>query len=189
MDRKEFLEKAGKAGICTSALLLLGQQSLSFGTQNPSDDDPERIKLERNFILNWMIDLRESIEKNVDQATKEKLFADCGIGCFKRHKFKTDMAKAGEGSIENLFKEYDKNYEVWIDGDKFHIRYGKENKNCYCHVGRNTPNKLNDVHCECTKNTHKAIFEAAMKRPFNVEIVESVKRGGKTCHFIVDLKS
>jgi hypothetical protein len=188
MDRKEFLEKAGKVGICTSALLLLNQTGMPLSASEGKDDELERLKYERDFIINWLTDLRESIEINVDIKTKEKLFADCGIGCFKRHKFKTDLAKKGEGSIEKLLAAYQENFEAWIEGDKFHIRYGKINKSCYCTVGKNMPNRENDIHCECTKNTHKAIFETALKRPFKIDLLESVKRGGKTCHMVVHLK-
>ncbi len=50
-------------------------------------------------------------------------------------------------------------------------------------LGQQSP----DVHCECTRATHQAVFETALGRPFRVEIVESLRRGGKTCHFIVHL--
>lgn len=187
MDRKEFLEKAGKVGICTSALLLLNQSGLPLSAAENAPDELERLKQERDFIINWMTDLRESIETNVDQKTKEKLFAHCGVRCFERHKFKTDLAKKGEGNLEKLLEAYKENFEVWREGDDFHIRYGKVNPKCYCSVGRGIPDRENDVHCECTRNTHKAIFETALKKPCNIELLESVKRGGKTCHMVVHL--
>jgi len=37
--------------------------------------------------------------------------------------------------------------------------------------------------CECTRATRQTIFEAALERPVKVEIVESLRRGGRTCHF------
>jgi len=47
--------------------------------------------------------------------------------------------------------------------------------------------KSDDIHCECTRNTHKAVFETALGKPFRVDVAESLRRGGKTCHFIVYL--
>jgi predicted hydrocarbon binding protein len=43
------------------------------------------------------------------------------------------------------------------------------------------------MHCHCHKGTHKAIFEAALGRPFQVEIMESVRRGGEQCYFRINL--
>jgi len=40
---------------------------------------------------------------------------------------------------------------------------------------------------KCTRATHQAIFETALQRPFKVDIVESLRRGGMTCHFAVRL--
>jgi len=45
-----------------------------------------------------------------------------------------------------------------------------------------------DPHCDCTRATHQAIFETALERPFKVEVLESVRRGKKTCHFLVHVQ-
>jgi len=44
-----------------------------------------------------------------------------------------------------------------------------------------------DLHCECTRATHQTVFEAALGRALPVEILETVRRGGTTCHFLVHL--
>jgi len=188
MDRKEFFEKTMKLGICSCGLLALNQTGLSAAI-GESSDDLEKVTKERDFILNWLTDLRESMDKHLDEETKKKLFGDCGTGCFKRHKFKSDMPIKADGNLDKLLTAYKENFEAWIDGDVFHIRFGETNKFCYCPVGRNLKNLPNDPHCECTRGTHQAIFETTFKRPFKVDILESVKRGGKTCHFLVHLKS
>jgi len=40
---------------------------------------------------------------------------------------------------------------------------------------------------ECTRMTHQTIIETALGKPFRVDIAESLRRGGMTCHFIVHL--
>lgn len=41
--------------------------------------------------------------------------------------------------------------------------------------------------CLCTKNCMTALYEAAAKRPVNVEIVEAYNRGGNSCTLKIEL--
>ncbi len=175
MDRKEFLK--GAAGCC--ALVVLDAAAPAQTTAQPSEADRER-----EFVKNWMTDLFDTIDAELDQATKVRLMAGCGKGCFRRHSFKTDIARLGKGNLDNLLAAYKKNFEVWREGNQVHVRYGAEVKQCYCPAARYHPAKPNDLHCECTRATHQAIFETALERPIRVEVLESVRRGNKTCHFV-----
>ena len=93
------------------------------------------------------------------------------------------FAEQGKGDVDRLVAAYKKNFEVWRDGAVVHIRYGAVNKQCYCPAARYHPVKPHDMHCECTRATHQTMFETALGRPIQVEIVESLRRGGTTCHF------
>ncbi len=186
MDRKEFLSKSIKLGFCSSALMALNLESLTASAATP-DEKLDRLKNEKDFIVNWLTDLLDTMDKTLDREAKVKLIEGCGKGCFSRHQFKKDIAAKGKGNLDKLMEAYKKNFEVWRDGDDFHIRFGEVSDHCYCPVAQNIPAKPNDLHCECTKATHQAIFEAAFGKPFKADIVESLRRGGKTCHFIVHL--
>ena len=122
---------------------------------NPPDglnDELEMIKNENKFIENWLLDLLDTMERELDRETSVRLIGGCGKGCFNRHQFKQDIANDGKGNINELIEVYKRNFEIWQDGD-----------------------------------TVQTIFETAMDRPFKVEILESLRRGGKTCHFLVHL--
>jgi len=186
MDRKEFLSKSIKVGFCSSALLALSLESLTASAATP-DEKLDRLQNEKDFIVNWLTDLLDTMGQKLDRGEEVKLYEGCGIGCFNRHQFKKDIATKGKGNIDSLTDAYKQNFEVWRDGNDFHIRYGETSDHCYCPVAQNIPPKPNDLHCECTRATHQAIFETALERPFKVDIVESLRRGGKTCHFIVHL--
>ena len=86
-----------------------------------------------------------------------------------------------------LIAAYSKNFEIWKEGRTVHIRYGKVFARCYCPVVQNIPPKPEDLHCACTRATHQTIFETALGRPINVFIKESLRWGGRTCHFLVDV--
>lgn len=182
MDRKEFFEKSLKYGLCTGAMLSLRPADI-LGSQET--DDLAQLKSEKEFIQNWLTDLLDTIDAELDLPTKIKLIEGCGKGCYRRHTFKQDIAKKGQGSLDKLIEAYNENFEIWREDDIVHIRYGETSPGCYCPAARYREAKPNDLHCECTKATHQAIFKEALNRDFQIDILETVRRGGKTCHFAV----
>ncbi len=187
MDRKDFVKKSLQLGLCSGALFLLDKPQGSLEASSLQNDELARVKAEKEFIQNWLTDLLETIETELDEPTRKKLIAGCGRGCFRRHQFKQDIANAGKNDINKLIAAYEKNFEIWRDGDIVHVRYGEVSRQCYCPAAKFRPPKPNDLHCECTRSTHQTIFETALGRPIRVEVAESLRRGGKTCHFLVHL--
>lgn len=194
MDRSLFLKRIAGVGCCAAMVSTL----LSAANADPSSlsvnrslmprtepDELENTKMERDFILNWVNDLMDTMDKVLDEETYVKLIEGCGRGCYNRHQFKKDISIAAEGDLEKLLTAYKKNFEVWKEGDTVHIRYGEKSPGCYCPVLKNHTYNTKGLHCNCTKATHQAIFENALGRPFKVDILESVRRGGQTCHFLV----
>ncbi len=175
MDRKEFL----RAGCC--AFAFLAADGAALADSQPCDD---RLK----FIQNWVTDLMATIDSEVDEATKVKLLSGCGRACFQRFQFKQDIAAKGKGSVDKLVEALKQNFEAWRDGDTVHVRYGAVNKyGCYCPAANYRPGKPNDIHCYCTRATHQAIWEAALGHPVRIDILQTVRRGDPTCHFLVHL--
>ncbi len=189
MNRKEYLETSLKLGLCSCAFLLPGSaaNALKAGPLSKTDDDLEKIKSEKEFIENWLMDMLETMGKELDHETQVKMYEGCGKGCFNRHKFKQDIAADGKGDLDKLIEAYKRNFEIWKDGNTVHIRYGEKSPYCYCPAAKFKPVKPNDLHCECTRMTHQTIFETALGRHFKVDILESLRRGGQTCHFMVHL--
>lgn len=184
MDRKAFSRKLAMLGVCP---LMISNLTASAGTPGPQDEKLKEIQSQKEFIQNWLSDLLESMDKNLDRETQEKIVAGCGVGCFNRHQFKKDIATAGKGDLEKLIEAYKKNFEIWKEGNRVHIRYGEVSKQCYCPAANYRASKPDDIHCECTRNTHKAIFDTALGRSIRVDVAESLRRGGQTCHFIAYL--
>jgi hypothetical protein len=143
------------------------------------------VKQEKEFVQNWLTDLLGGIETQLEPEQRVKLIEACGRGCFNRHSFKQEIARQGQGSVENLIAAYKHNFEIWQAADGVHIRYGEKSRGCYCPAAYYRPEEPDDLHCECTRTTHQTIWETALDRPFEVEILEAVRRGGQTCHFLV----
>jgi len=147
----------------------------------------ERLQMEKDFIANWLNDLLATMAVELDRETQVKLIEGCGRGCYDRFSFKQDIAHAGQGDLAKLIEAYRRTFEIWREGDEVHIRYGEVSPGCYCPAARAIPIMSNDLHCECTRATHQMIFETALGHPVHIEILETVRRGGKTCHFMVQV--
>ena len=185
MNRQEFIQKSLESGLGCCALWALIQDSPAAASPHPSDDS--RMQFEKEFVQNWLSDLLETMGTELDRETQVKLMEGCGRGCFHRFQFKQDIAQQGKGDLQKLIQAYKKNFEIWQEGNLVHIRYGEVSSKCYCPAANYRPAKPNDIHCECTRTTHQTIFETALGRPLKVDVVESLRRGGKTCHFVVHL--
>jgi hypothetical protein len=186
MDRKSFAHKLALLGVCPFVI-----QNLS-GSEPAKEslveeDNLQALTSQKQFVENWLADLLDSMDKILDRETQEKIVGNCGKACFERFQFKKDIAINGSGNLDKLIESYSKNFEIWREGERVHIRYGEISQKCYCPAANYRSPKPNDIHCECTRNTHKAIFETALGRTFRVDVAESLRRGGKTCHFVVHL--
>jgi hypothetical protein len=190
MERKEFLCRTlqlslGSCGLAALApAAALGSED---GEPNAPPDESTIARMERDFVRNWISDLLDTAEESLPREAVVRLMEGCGRGCFRRHEFKRAIAEKGKGDLDRLLQAYKTNFEVWREGNDVHVRYGETSKSCYCPVVRTREPRPNDVHCECTRSTHQSIFETALGRPIRVEVKESLRRGGKTCHFVAHL--
>ena len=178
MERKQFLQM----GCCALAFLGSRPTDSSAAEERPCNE-------QLIFIQNFLSDLMESIDSQLDEPTKIKLLGECGRACFRRFQFKQEIAAKGKGNVDRLIEAYHANFEAWRDGDTVHIRYGAVNTyGCFCPAARYRPGKPHlDIHCYCTRATHQTIWETALGHPVRVEILQSIRRGDPTCHFLVHL--
>lgn len=163
----------------------LGGQGGAAAADGSCADTLARLEHEETFVNNWLGDLFAAMDAELDEPKRAALLAACGRACYHRHTFKQEIAARGRGNVDALVAAYAERFEAWRDGDTFHIRYGAVSKGCYCPAASHRPARPNDMHCECTRATHRAVAEAALGRPCPVDVVETVRRGGRTCHFIV----
>lgn len=187
MNRAEFLQRTAKyaCGFCAATVMAPRLGAATDATATPVDEALKRSQAENSFVNNWLSDLFAAIDEHLDPTARIKLLEACGHGCYKRHKFKQDIAQAGKGDVDKLIQAYKANFGIRREGDVVHITYG--GGKCYCPAARNRPARPNDLHCECTRATHEKIWSEALGQPYRIELVETVRRGGKRCHLIVRL--
>lgn len=176
MDRKEFLQ-----GCCAMVFLSSLTGNAETNTESPNDANLK-------FIQNWVSDLMDTLDADFPEEQKIKLMDGCGRGCFRRFQFKQDIAAKGKGSPDKLIEALKANFEVWREGNLVHIRYGPVNTNgCFCPAAKYRPGKPKDIHCYCTRAMHQAIWEAALGKKPQIDILQTVRRGDPTCHFLVHM--
>ena len=190
MNRADFIRNSlGCAAALATGAVTAPLRGETPPSPPPCEEKAAKAARDRDFIDHWLTDLLDAMDTQLDRETQVKLMEACGRGCFVRHSFKTDLAARGRGSVEKLVEAYQENFEAWKEGTTVHIRYGAVSRGCYCPVARDRHPKGPDLHCECTRATHESIFEAALGRHVPLKIVESVRRGGKTCHFVADVSA
>lgn len=189
MNRSEFLRTSSQLACASCFALAFGSSADAAETASnpttPVDEALQRARDENSFVNNWLSDLFEAIDQEVQPAARVKLLEACGRACYRRHSFKQDIAAAGRGSPAKLIEAYRKNFIIEREGKLVHIIYG--GNKCYCPAARNRAARPNDLHCECTRASHEAIFEAALGRRIPIKLVETVRRGGWRCHLVADL--
>ncbi len=186
IDRKQFLTASWQVGCCALAALgAVGPASADEPQQPPTQAPPA--DPDKKFIEDWLSDLMNEVDATLDEPTKARLIGGCGRACFERFAFKRAWAEEGRGDVDKLIAALQKNFNVQREGRQVHIRYGLTSKGCYCPAAKYRAPKPNDLHCYCSRGTHQAVWEAALGRPIQVDIAETVRRGGKTCHFVVTL--
>ena len=181
MDRKEFL----KLGCCAFAFMTSQAVAPVAHAEGPTND--QRL----TFIQNWVTDLMDTLDHEPDEQTKIRIMTGCGRGCFHRFAWKGEIAKKGKGSVDKLVEALKQNFEVWREGEHgqlVHIRYGEKNAyGCYCPAANYRPGNKHDIHCYCTRAMHASIWEAALGHTVPIDILQTVRRGDPTCHFLVRL--
>ncbi len=183
MKRKEFLTSACALGMCSCAgLSILASGNLfagSDGTQKKESD------WRFDFIRRRFAKLIENLDSTVDQEKKKKIIEDLGRACAKEN---ADMLKKfkdnPEGYLEEMKRLWAESTEY--DKEKKMIRIvGKKAESCFCPFvdGSITPKDF----CNCSRGYNKEVFETILGKSVDVEIEESILRGGERCIHVIKI--
>ncbi len=147
----------------------------------------EDLKFMRNWtkgLLNQLDDMRKQDRSEVDI---EAAIGECSMVCFKKNKF--DEKLKGFSDLEQFLQycETGLGWETDYDSEKGTIMCYEHNESCLCPIVRVTDNDVADAICCCTQGEIKRMFEYALNKSVEVEIVHSFVRDGKSCVYKVTL--
>ena len=132
----------------------------------------------------WIEDLLSTVKMSNDPQSTA-LVRCCGKGCAQRKNAVIHMealrASAAECKTRQDYAAFLKDampvrIEEANDGIVMHL----EKKCCSCPIAAELSTNA-DMLCECTRGHEIAAWSAFFGKPVNVEIVESILRGGKDC--------
>jgi hypothetical protein len=139
----------------------------------------------KEFTHRWVKNLVEIVDAYLDEETKIKLFESCGQAC--AHGGPIRIAEECQGNLDGwlatLRKWHGGEELVQREGDIIHVLCTE----CLCTLVKDGPARLPDTYCYCSLGWMKETFGTVVGKPVDVELVESIKRGGQECRFTIRL--
>ncbi len=141
----------------------------------------------KGFLAEWLKTLLESMDKNLDEETRLKIFKETGTFCAKAHA--TELfkeIKTQTNDINELMTMLNEKLKgtTWelVDDGKLKVTYER----CFCPIVGYGLHK-SEVQCDCSIGWLKKNLEILFNKDVAIKLVDSVLRGGSKCEFLVDI--
>jgi predicted ArsR family transcriptional regulator len=178
MNRIEFL-KTCAGGLCACAAFGVPTAAIAeSATAEPPKPEDWRLQ----FIKRRYAKLLENLEGRVGERTLDEILQQQGRFCAST----TEMIQKHKGDIDGFIQDITREWKQQITYDREQgviTAAGPEVKECFCPLidGRYTPKSA----CDCSLGWTQYAYETVLGKPVQVELKESVLRGGKRCTFII----
>lgn len=174
MNRTEFLKTCAGGLYGCAAIGLLAPGNL------PAAETPKLEDWRFQFIKQRYAKLLENLGGRVGDQTLNEILQQQGRYCGSM----ADMARKHKGDIDGFIQTITREWkqEITYDREKGVITAaGPETKECFCPLidVRYTPKSA----CNCSLGWTQFVYEAVLGKKVQVELKESVLRGGKRCVF------
>ncbi len=191
MDRKKFIKSCGMIGMGSCFM----PTALSVAADSFHDDSPATPCEEKEkFVQKWVKRFFDVFDKNMDDGKKKEIMQTCGRMCFqgslegrKVNPVDVDVLidginkSTGEVAAKREGNVVDFHYVSNSNGLKVADGY------CLCPLVESGPAGLSGTYCECSVGYVREMFKTYTGRDSTVELLDSLKRGGKTCRFRITL--
>ncbi len=193
MDRKQFLRVAGQAGMACCGLSLLGRpthaQQAAPAAKPPVSPDGRKVE----WAKIWAKRFFDVLDAELDEPTRRRIMEHNGYLC---HQGSLHGAQL-HGTLEELVKviaETNGADSVRKEGNTVYFNYVKNPEGlrvadgyCLCPLVEDGPPGLSKTFCYCSVGYVRDMFESMTGRKAKVELLESLKGGGRTCRFRIDM--
>lgn len=190
----QFLRSDGRCRACACVKALADETETL--TESPASsavrDDPSRAEIRIRFAEDWVKRFMEVLDTEVNPATRERIMLANGRACFldwinndgpdikpttldgysARVAERDDGAVRVEGNV--IFFQFMSAAETGLPSDE---------GACLCPMVESKPAGLSDTYCQCSVGYVKQWYEMIFERPVEVELLDSVLRGGRRCKF------
>ena len=143
----------------------------------------------------WIRSLMEHMDAMLGQELKVRLMQECGRSCFIRAFGVADANRPALEEQECLRLLESSGFKVQREGHviSFIYSWGRKHQNpqglmlqdgyCMCPIVESGPPGLSPTYCYCSTGYVKEGFERRFGKAVKVELLDSLKMGGKDCIF------
>lgn len=197
MDRKAFLNAFGKLGICTClCAAATGMQAALIQEETrtkPGEKTKDRAVKRMEFADHWVKRFFDVIDQTLDEETRKKLMAANGRACYQewirdtRQEIKqVDFDQWAEEAGKKIKQEGFK-----IEGNVIYFQFNSSAETggsspeeiCLCPMVESKPEGMSPTYCHCSVGYVKEMYELKFGRSVEVELIDSVLKGGRRCKF------
>lgn len=202
MNRKAFLNAFGKIGCATCLCAATGSLRATMCHEEESQTQPgektkERAVKRMEYADHWVKRFFDIIDQMLDEKTRKRLMAANGRACYrewirdtKKEIKQVDFKKWAETASKNIKQEGFK-----IEGNVIYFQFnssaetgGPSPENvCLCPMVESKPESLSSTFCYCSVGYVKEMYELKFGSNVDVELIDSVLKGGKRCKFKITM--
>ncbi|HUI30462.1 MAG TPA: DUF6144 family protein, partial [Candidatus Acidoferrales bacterium] len=170
----------------------VGAAASSFQNSAPVTPCEEK----ERFSQKWVKRFFDVFDKDLDDGKKKEIMKSCGKMCFQGS---LGDKKVNPVDIDALIEGINKGtgeIAAKRDGNVVDFHYVSNPRGlrvadgyCLCPLVESGPEGLSGTYCECSVGYVKEMFQTYTGGTVNVELLESLKRGGKSCRFRITFTS
>ena len=180
MDRKDFLKKISISGVCACSGLALLTTKDVIADDNKKQKEDWRIGFSRTRYSQLM----EILEPKVSIEKFNEIIQMLGRYCSSTVAFIQDYKGDLAGYLKELKRHW--NEDSLVDIEKGIITIAsQERTSCVCPLIETE--KVSDNVCNCSLGWQQQTFETVLGKKVEVQIKESIIRGGKRCVFEIKI--
>jgi hypothetical protein len=181
VDRKSFLKSLVTIGAAVPCFSILSKADNGKCADGQCMSDAGAV---RQFLSDFI----RNEEKNLDRKTLHKLMVQRGRACCRNLQFRQDLIAKSEGSLDKLVELMGK-----IVGPENCTRSGNTVSlvypvtKCVCGWSPERAPMRDDPYCDCSAANNQALFETVTGKAVDIKVVESPRRGGVHCRFVLNV--
>lgn len=192
MNRNYFLRRtfvAGLAGIGSNTIFAANFSRFSRPDDLRYTPCEEKVAFTRDWIQRFM----SILDSETDASTREKIMMLCGKLCHRSSLERNNIQSPNKTMDEwiAILNNYCGEECARLNGNIVDYHFVKNGRGlrvdqgyCLCPILEDGPARISQTYCLCSIGYVKDMFEWATNKPVEkVELLESVRTGGKTCRF------